>query len=655
MGPGGGMRQGRVEQCWGTAAGTAESGEQHGAEAGSMKRARSAPEVLARRVAAKADADGDASDARDLDDGDDRGGDEDGDDASHDGGADDVADSAAAMATETTGSSSAEHPGLRRAQSAPGRESQSLRSATSLGGTGVLGPAAGRQLLLGAGRGGKAGAVARMLEARRRRAREPVRIPDRRIAADSSEMDLDRNGLDAQSDESDGDCEGDGGANAFSTTTSSSSSSSSSTPPTPDAPTPTSGTLASTTTAAEIEIPDNAAELVVDASIGIAGEEEKVEVHELPRAVTVGTTLDDVLARCGRMRGPTGGSGGSDRVGGSGGGVSVERTDVTAAAAAAEEVLELTVGKDDFPRMRVIGQFNKGFVLTRLGDDLFIVDQHATDEKYNYETLLAKQVLRTMRLIAPMDLELTAAEQSVVRENLAVFERNGFRFEWRGACTRCGGKSRAAGDQEGGNECNTAAEDIEDQDQQATAAAENKDGGSDKDADGAQGGECDHASGGHGGGCCHGGDDELEGDAGGAKDAPPHVAVPDFVPCTECDGGRLLLTSASVGGKRTFGAGEVREMIERLSVGGVGAETVRPTAVLRMFASRACRMSKMVGHALTRREMRTIIDHMRGLDQPWNCPHGRPTMRHVASLAGITRFAQEVHGAAAPLQAADDA
>jgi len=52
--------------------------------------------------------------------------------------------------------------------------------------------------------------------------------------------------------------------------------------------------------------------------------------------------------------------------------------------------------------MEMVGQFNHGFIIARLKgkkkavdegeevirvDDLFIIDQHAADEKYNFETL----------------------------------------------------------------------------------------------------------------------------------------------------------------------------------------------------------------------------------------------------------------------------
>ena len=44
-------------------------------------------------------------------------------------------------------------------------------------------------------------------------------------------------------------------------------------------------------------------------------------------------------------------------------------------------------------------QFNLGFIVTRLGRDLFIIDQHATDEKYNFEQLQKHTVIQSQKLI----------------------------------------------------------------------------------------------------------------------------------------------------------------------------------------------------------------------------------------------------------------
>lgn len=65
----------------------------------------------------------------------------------------------------------------------------------------------------------------------------------------------------------------------------------------------------------------------------------------------------------------------------------------------AAQALSRVIDKTDFASMDVVGQFNLGFIIVRRRtpasatddsaamDDLFIVDQHAADEKYNFETL----------------------------------------------------------------------------------------------------------------------------------------------------------------------------------------------------------------------------------------------------------------------------
>jgi DNA mismatch repair ATPase MutL len=75
----------------------------------------------------------------------------------------------------------------------------------------------------------------------------------------------------------------------------------------------------------------------------------------------------------------------------------------------ATEALARTISKDDFGSMEILGQFNLGFVITRRRkdkndesgaamDDLFIVDQHAADEKYNFETLQQTTRIKSQKL-----------------------------------------------------------------------------------------------------------------------------------------------------------------------------------------------------------------------------------------------------------------
>jgi len=222
------------------------------------------------------------------------------------------------------------------------------------------------------------------------------------------------------------------------------------------------------------------------------------------------------------------------------------------AESVAETELERIFKKSDFKNMQVLGQFNLGFIVTRLGQDLFIVDQHASDEKFNFERLQNTTVLNRQPLLHPQPLGLSPAEELTVRDNILTFQQNGFEF----------------------------------------------------------------------------------------KDAT--------------DGsGRLVLSAIPFSKGVTFGVDDVMEMVGMLESGEVGAPmwaemgtpadfnnsfkksappVVRPSRVRAMLASRACRSSIMIGKPLNRHTMAGILEHLSGLQSPWNCPHGRPTMRHLAVL-----------------------
>ena len=101
-----------------------------------------------------------------------------------------------------------------------------------------------------------------------------------------------------------------------------------------------------------------------------------------------------------------------------------------------EERLSLTVTKADFKEMQIIGQFNLGFIIavrpptsTSPTSDLFIIDQHASDEKYNFERLSATTMLVSQRLVHPHPLELTAVEEEIILANEHSLAANGFVIE----------------------------------------------------------------------------------------------------------------------------------------------------------------------------------------------------------------------------------
>ncbi|OBT93628.1 hypothetical protein VE01_08028 [Pseudogymnoascus verrucosus] len=211
----------------------------------------------------------------------------------------------------------------------------------------------------------------------------------------------------------------------------------------------------------------------------------------------------------------------------------------------AEEKLSLTIHKSDFAKMKIIGQFNLGFILAsrtshgsdstnKASDDVFIIDQHASDEKYNFERLQASTTVQSQRLVQPKPLSLTAVEEEIVIEHLDVLETNGFLLS------------------------------------------------------------IDH-------------------------DAPV--------------GERCHLVALPLSRETTFSLSDLEELIVLLTETPPG-QIPRPSKVRKMFAMRACRSSVMIGRTLTTKQMAKLVGHMGEIDKPWNCPHGRPTMRHLCGLGG---------------------
>lgn len=204
--------------------------------------------------------------------------------------------------------------------------------------------------------------------------------------------------------------------------------------------------------------------------------------------------------------------------------------------ASAEAQLNLTITKRDFFEMQIKGQFNRGFILATRANDLFIIDQHASDEKYNFETLQRDTVMQNQRLVVPKTLELMAMDEVVVAEHLAVFRKNGFVIE------------------------------VD-------------------------------------------------------PDAPT--------------GARCSLLTLPLSGNTVFGIKDLEELIHLVHERQGNCDAVRCSKVRSMFAMRACKKSTKVGKALTVKGMERIVRHMGELDKPWNCPHGRPTMRHLVELGSV--------------------
>ncbi|GLI71001.1 hypothetical protein VaNZ11_016117 [Volvox africanus] len=377
----------------------------------------------------------------------------------------------------------------------------------------------------------------------------------------------------------------------------------------------------------------------------------------------------------------------SEEGNGGGGGTRAKRE------AAAERELERIFRKSQFREMQVLGQFNLGFILARHGSDVFIIDQHAAAEKTTFERLQRTVVLTRQPLLVPMTLPkglLLPVDHLLIRDHVDLFRRNGFDFMERrpdgvlvplkgcGAAPRCTGTTGPGQEQQQRTtqaqtktqvQTRVQQEKQEEQhalmqplapQQQLEVRVEVKY-------------EQDEVSGGLGpmdtdvlepirgalqgegwadADACSDWHDTSGGDAGNAGES--WLMQQEQESYDDTGNGELVLSSVPVSRVTgQLGMEDVVELVGMLRAGegpaamptttGSGnavfasrqrawEEEMRPSRVRTMLASRACRSSIMVGKPLSRPEMRRLLDGLADLRQPWNCPHGRPTMRHVCVL-----------------------
>jgi len=86
---------------------------------------------------------------------------------------------------------------------------------------------------------------------------------------------------------------------------------------------------------------------------------------------------------------------------------------------------------DALPSMRVLGQLHETYVLAETDDGLVLVDQHAADERINYERLRAEFTgeTTTQALAQPVELSLTAREAELFETYGEALATLGFRAE----------------------------------------------------------------------------------------------------------------------------------------------------------------------------------------------------------------------------------
>lgn len=85
-----------------------------------------------------------------------------------------------------------------------------------------------------------------------------------------------------------------------------------------------------------------------------------------------------------------------------------------------------------FPKLRVIGQFSKMYILAEYQTDLYIVDQHAAHEKILFEKYfkdIEEGSIIVQQLLVPTILDLSLDDYSYYEDNKKVFNEAGFVIE----------------------------------------------------------------------------------------------------------------------------------------------------------------------------------------------------------------------------------
>ena len=209
-----------------------------------------------------------------------------------------------------------------------------------------------------------------------------------------------------------------------------------------------------------------------------------------------------------------------------------------------------------FHDMNIVGQFNNGFIITKLvgasRTDFFLIDQHAANEKFLFEQYYRNIKLNHQPLISPISLKINPSLEEIVIENIGILGENGFKLSFDTSLSP-------------GNRLKLVS---------------------------------------------------LPALSGVGFNRSAALTVTDLMEIID----------------------NIDEEVPFTQSGNESTLIAKLRSVRAMFASKACRSAVMVGDSLTFLKMTDIVTALGDLNQPWNCPHGRPTLKHILSLDDLRKL-----------------
>lgn len=88
-----------------------------------------------------------------------------------------------------------------------------------------------------------------------------------------------------------------------------------------------------------------------------------------------------------------------------------------------------TIVTESFDQMEIIGQWNKSFLITRLGSDIYAIDQHAACEAQNFEKLRKQATKKKQVLLNPFVIKASPEDLENAESHKEEISKFGFDYE----------------------------------------------------------------------------------------------------------------------------------------------------------------------------------------------------------------------------------
>ncbi len=101
----------------------------------------------------------------------------------------------------------------------------------------------------------------------------------------------------------------------------------------------------------------------------------------------------------------------------------------------AEELVHEDKSQPHLPAMRVVGQFQAGYIVAEAGDELYIIDQHGAHERVLFERYCQENKISYSQLTVPQTITFTADEAEYLVNCIFLLQKFGFILEHFGGNT----------------------------------------------------------------------------------------------------------------------------------------------------------------------------------------------------------------------------